>query len=41
MSLIDNAIYVDGLRVAGPATLEDTFELMRSTGMRSRRTSPG
>ena len=28
MSLIDNAIYVDGKRSASPATLEDTFELL-------------
>ncbi|MCU1636780.1 MAG: Transporter [Cryobacterium sp.] len=28
MALIDNAIYVDGRRVATPATLDDTYEVM-------------
>lgn len=30
MSLIDNAVYVGGRRAASPATLEDTFELVRA-----------
>ncbi len=29
MSLVDNAIYVGGRRVADPETLDDTFELLR------------
>lgn len=29
MSLIDNAIYVDGKRTSSPATLDETFELLR------------
>ena len=32
MPLIDNAVYRDGLRVASPATLEETFETRQSTG---------
>jgi magnesium transporter len=30
MSLIDNAIYVDGRRVATPATLDETYEVMKA-----------
>ena len=30
MALIDNAIYVDGRRVASPATLDETFEVMKA-----------
>jgi magnesium transporter len=31
MALVDNAIYVEGRRVATPATLDETFELMKAT----------
>jgi len=30
MALIDNAIYVDGVRVQTPATLDETFEVMKA-----------
>ena len=30
MALIDNAIYVDGRRVESPATLDETFEVMKA-----------
>jgi magnesium transporter len=30
MSLIDNAIYVDGRRVATPATLDETYEVLKA-----------
>ena len=30
MALIDNAIYVDGKRVATPATLDETYEVMKA-----------
>jgi len=30
MPLVDNAVYVDGRRAASPASLDDTFELMRA-----------
>jgi magnesium transporter len=30
MALVDNAVYVDGRRVATPATLDDTFEVMKA-----------
>lgn len=29
MTIVDNAVYVDGHRIRKPASLEDTFELMR------------
>jgi len=29
MSVIDNAVYVDGRRTADPVTLDDTFETLR------------
>ena len=29
MSVVDNAIYVDGRRVANPESLEQTYELLR------------
>jgi magnesium transporter len=31
MALVDNAIYVEGRRVATPATLDETFEKMKAT----------
>jgi len=31
MALIDNAIYVDGSRLATPATLDETFEVMKAS----------
>lgn len=27
--VVDNAIYVDGVRTANPATLDETYELLR------------
>ncbi|MCU1442882.1 MAG: Transporter [Cryobacterium sp.] len=30
MALVDNAVYVEGRRVATPATLEDTFQVMKA-----------
>ena len=32
MAIIDNGIYVDGVRTENPASLSETFELMRSRG---------
>ncbi|TDE88836.1 magnesium/cobalt transporter CorA [Occultella glacieicola] len=32
MPLIDNAVYVDGARIADPASLDQTFEYLRTTG---------
>jgi magnesium transporter len=32
MAIVDNAVYVDGKRVATPATLDVTFDLMREYG---------
>ncbi|MFZ3453338.1 magnesium and cobalt transport protein CorA [Arthrobacter sp. 7Tela_A1] len=32
MTLVDNAVYVDGRRLHSPATLEETFDLTRETG---------
>ena len=32
VTLIDNAVYVDGKRVHNPDSLDETFELMRSSG---------
>lgn len=32
MSLVDNAVYVDGRRVANPDSLEETFEVVRDCG---------
>ena len=32
MAIIDNGIYVDGVRTENPASLDETFELMRSRG---------
>ena len=32
MSLVDNAVYVDGQRVASPGSLDETFMTMRTTG---------
>jgi magnesium transporter len=32
MAIIDNAIYVDGIRTANPASLSETFECMRDRG---------
>ncbi|MBD8042597.1 magnesium/cobalt transporter CorA [Arthrobacter sp. Sa2BUA2] len=32
MTLVDNAVYVDGKRLHSPETLEETFELTRKTG---------
>ncbi|KPN16293.1 magnesium/cobalt transporter CorA [Arthrobacter sp. Edens01] len=32
MTLVDNAVYVDGERVHSPQTLEETFDLTRETG---------
>ncbi|WP_309066091.1 magnesium/cobalt transporter CorA [Microbacterium sp.] len=32
MAIIDNGIYVDGVRTANPANLDETFELMRERG---------
>lgn len=32
MAIIDNGIYVDGVRTENPASLNETFELMRSRG---------
>ena len=29
MALVDNAVYVDGLRVATPPSLDETFEVMK------------
>ena len=29
MNVIDNAVYVDGVRLADPHSLEETFELAR------------
>ncbi|KJL30177.1 magnesium/cobalt transporter CorA [Microbacterium oxydans] len=32
MAIVDNAIYVDGVRTENPQTLSETFELMRARG---------
>ena len=32
MTLVDNAVYVDGKRIHDPDSLDETFELMRSSG---------
>lgn len=32
MAIIDNAVYVDGVRIKNPASLDETFELMRDSG---------
>ncbi|MFC9983161.1 magnesium/cobalt transporter CorA [Microbacterium keratanolyticum] len=32
MAIIDNGIYVDGVRTSNPATLDETYELMRHRG---------
>jgi magnesium transporter len=32
MALVDNAVYVDGHRTADPASLEETYELLRDRG---------
>ena len=32
MTLVDNAVYVDGKRLHSPETLEETFDLTRETG---------
>ena len=32
MTLVDNAVYVDGVRASSPANLEETYEVMRDHG---------
>ena len=32
MAIIDNAIYVDGIRTQNPRSLSETFEVLRERG---------